>query len=167
MSVAMDEVLKQNKILEAAVCYTGDILDPKNDRYTLRYYVNMAKELEHRGAHMIAIKDMAGLLKPYAAKKLITELKQEVGVPIHLHTHDTSGNQIATYLMAAEAGVDVVDCAISSMSSLTSNPSMNALVAALQGQPRDTGLDLDQLQSLTDYWADVRLRYDKFEGGNS
>ena len=165
MSVAMDEVLKQNKILEAAVCYTGDILDPKNDRYTLRYYVNMAKELEHRGAHMIAIKDMAGLLKPYAAKKLITELKQEVGVPIHLHTHDTSGNQIATYLMAAEAGVDVVDCAISSMSSLTSNPSMNALVAALQGQPRDTGLDLDQLQYLTDYWADVRLRYDKFEGG--
>ena len=153
MSVAMDEVLKQNKILEAAVCYTGDILDPKNDRYTLRYYVNMAKELEHRGAHMIAIKDMAGLLKPYAAKKLITELKQEVGVPIHLHTHDTSGNQIATYLMAAEAGVDVVDCAISSMSSLTSNPSMNALVAALQGQPRDTGLDLDQLQYLTDYWA--------------
>ena len=125
----------------------------------------MAKELEHRGAHMIAIKDMAGLLKPYAAKKLITELKQEVGVPIHLHTHDTSGNQIATYLMAAEAGVDVVDCAISSMSSLTSNPSMSALVAALQGQPRDTGLDLDQLQYLTDYWADVRLRYDKFEGG--
>ncbi len=165
MEIAMDEVLNQNKILEAAVCYTGDILDPKNDKFTLKYYVDMAKELERRGAHTLAIKDMAGLLKPYAAKKLITTLKQEVGIPIHLHTHDTSGNQIATYLMAAEAGVDIVDCAISSMSSLTSNPSMNALVAALQGQPRDTGLDLDQLQYLTDYWADVRLRYGAFEGG--
>ena len=165
MSVAMDEVLNQNKILEAAVCYTGDILDPKNDKYTLKYYVEMAKELERRGAHMLAIKDMAGLLKPYAAKKLVSTLRQEIGIPIHLHTHDTSGNQVATYLMAAEAGVDVVDCAISSMSSMTSNPSMNAIVAALQGQPRDTGLDLDQLQYLTDYWADVRLRYDKFEGG--
>ena len=165
MKIAMDEVLNQNKILEAAVCYTGNILDPNNDKYTLKYYVDMAKELEHRGAHMLAIKDMAGLLKPYAAKKLVSTLKQEVGIPIHLHTHDTSGNQIATYLMAAEAGVDVVDCAISSMSSLTSNPSMNALVAALQGQPRDTGLDLDQLQYLTDYWADVRLRYGDFEGG--
>ena len=165
MTVAMDEVLNQNKILEAAVCYTGDILDPKNDKYTLKYYVEMAKELERRGAHMLAIKDMAGLLKPYAAKKLVSTLRQEIGIPIHLHTHDTSGNQVATYLMAAEAGVDVVDCAISSMSSMTSNPSMNAIVAALQGQPRDTGLDLDQLQYLTDYWADVRLRYDKFEGG--
>ena len=165
MTVAMDEVLNQNKILEAAVCYTGDILDPKNDKYTLKYYVEMAKELERRGAHMLAIKDMAGLLKPYAAKKLVSTLRQEIGIPIHLHTHDTSGNQVATYLMAAEAGVDVVDCAISSKSSMTSNPSMNAIVAALQGQPRDTGLDLDQLQYLTDYWADVRLRYDKFEGG--
>ena len=165
MSVAMDEVLSQNKILEAAVCYTGDILDPKNDKYTLKYYVEMAKELERRGAHILAIKDMAGLLKPYAAKKLVSTLRQEVSLPSHLHTHDTSGNQVATYLMAAEAGVDIVDGAISSMSSLTSNPSMNAIVAALQGQPRDTGLNLDQLQYLTDYWADVRLRYDKFEGG--
>ena len=165
MEVAMDEVLKQNKVCEATICYTGDILDPKRDKYTLEYYVNMAKELEKRGAHMIAIKDMSGLLKPYAAKKLVTALKNEVGLPIHLHTHDISGNQVATILMAAEAGVDIVDTAISSMSSLTSQPSLNAVVAALEGQERDTGLKLDELQKLTDYWADVRLRYAKFDGG--
>ena len=129
----MDEVLKQGKLCEATMCYTGDILDPKRDKYTLEYYVNMAKELEKRGAHMLAIKDMSGLLKPYAAKKLVSTLKQEVGLPIHLHTHDTTGNQVAALLMAAEAGVDIVDCAISSMSSLTSQPSLNAVVAALQG----------------------------------
>ena len=165
MEVSMEEVLKQGKLCEAAICYTGDILDPKRDKYTLQYYVNMAKELEKRGAHTLAIKDMSGLLKPYAAKKLVSTLKQEVGLPIHLHTHDTTGNQVATYLMAAEAGVDIIDVAISSMSSLTSQPSMNAVVAALQGQERDTGLDLDQLQKLTDYWADVRLRYANFDEG--
>ncbi|MBQ2641497.1 MAG: pyruvate carboxylase [Lachnospiraceae bacterium] len=165
MEVAMDEVLNQNKLLEATMCYTGDIMDPKHDRYTLEYYVNMAKELERRGAHTLAIKDMAGLLKPYAAKKLISTLKQEIGIPIHLHTHDTTSNQIATYLMAAEAGVDIVDTAISSLSGLTSQPSMNALVAALQGTERDTGMDLDELQKLTDYWGDVRLRYEKFDHG--
>ena len=165
MEVAMDEVLNQNKLCEATICYTGDILDPKRDKYTLKYYVDMAKELERRGAHVIAIKDMSGLLKPYAAKKLVTALKNEVGLPIHLHTHDISGNQVATYLMAAEAGVDIVDTAISSMSSLTSQPSMNAVVAALEGHERDTGLNLDELQKLTNYWADVRLRYEKFDGG--
>ncbi|NLH01321.1 MAG: pyruvate carboxylase [Clostridiales bacterium] len=165
MEVAMDEVIKQGKICEATICYTGDILDPKRDKYTLEYYVNMAKELERRGAHIIAIKDMSGLLKPYAAKKLVTALKNEVGVPIHLHTHDISGNQVATLLMAAEAGVDIVDVAISSMSSLTSQPSMNAVVAALEGHERDTGLNLDELQKLTNYWADVRLRYEKFDSG--
>ena len=165
METAMDEVCCQGKICQATMCYTGDILDPKRDKYTLIYYVNLAKELEKRGAHMLAIKDMAGLLKPYAAKKLVQELKQEVGIPIQLHTHDTSGNQVAALLMAAEAGVDVVDCAIASMSSLTSQPSLNAVVAALQGTERDTGLDLDGLQSLSDYWEDVRLRYDSFEGG--
>ncbi len=165
MEVAMDEVLNQGKICEPTICYTGDILDPKRDKYTLEYYVNTAKELERRGAHMIAIKDMSGLLKPYAAKKLVYELKNEVGVPIHLHTHDISGNQVATILMAAEAGVDIVDVAISSMSSLTSQPSLNAVAAALQGNERDTGLNLDELQKLTDYWADVRLRYEKFDGG--
>lgn len=163
MEVAMDEVLKQDKICEATICYTGDILDPKRDKYTLQYYVNLAKELEHRGAHMLCIKDMSGVLKPYAAKKLVSALKQEIGIPVHLHTHNTSGNQVATYLMAAQAGVDVVDCAISSMSSLTSQPSLNAVVAALQHTERDTGLDLDRLQYLTDYWEDVRKRYDSFE----
>ncbi len=165
MEIAMDEVLKQDKICQATICYTGDILDPKRDKYTLEYYVTMAKELEKRGAHMLAIKDMSGLLKPYAAKKLVTALKQEIGIPIQLHTHDTTANQVATLLMAAEAGVDVVDTAIASMSSLTSQPSMNAVVAALQGQERDTGLDLSGIQKLTDYWADVRLRYEKFDHG--
>ncbi|MCI6647136.1 MAG: pyruvate carboxylase, partial [Oscillospiraceae bacterium] len=165
MEVAMDEVLNQGKICQATICYTGDILDPKRDRYTLEYYINMAKELERRGAHMLCIKDMAGLLKPYAAKKLVYELKQEIGIPIQLHTHNTSGNQVATLLLAAEAGVDVVDCAISSMSSLTSQPSLNAVVTALQGTERDTGMDPDRLQYLTDYWEDVRKRYDSFEAG--
>ena len=165
MEVAMEEVLKENKLCEASICYTGDILDPKRDKYTLQYYVNLAKELERRGAHLLAIKDMSGLLKPYAAKKLVSTLKQEVGLPIHLHTHDTTANQVAAYLMAAEAGVDIVDCAIASMSSLTSQPSMNAVVAALQGTERDTGLDLQRLQKLDDYWADVRLRYDHFDHG--
>lgn len=165
MEVAMDEVLKQDKICQATICYTGDILDPKRDKYPLDYYVKLAKELEHRGAHMLAVKDMSGVLKPYAAKKLISALKQEIGIPIQLHTHDTSGNQVAALLMAAEAGVDVVDCAISSMAGMTSQPSMNAVVAALQHTERDTGLDLERLQKLTDYWEDVRKRYDSFEGG--
>jgi pyruvate carboxylase len=165
MEVSMDEVLRQGKLLEAAICYTGDILDPSRDKYTLRYYIDLAKELERRGAHMLAIKDMSGLLKPYAAKKLITELKQEIGLPIHLHTHDTSGNQIAALLLAAEAGVDVVDTAVSSMSGLTSQPSMNTLVAALQGQERDTGFRLERLQQLSDYWEDVRARYTQFDEG--
>ena len=165
MEVAMDEVLRQGKVCEATMCYTGDILDPKRDRYTIEYYVKMAKELEKRGAHILCIKDMSGLLKPYAAKKLVKALKEEVGLPIHLHTHNTSGNQVATYLMAAEAGVDIVDCAIDSMSSMTSQPSLNAVVTALQGQERDTGLDPYRLQELSDYWADVRLRYSAFETG--
>ena len=165
MEVAMDEVLNQNKLCQATICYTGDIMDPKRDKYTLDYYVKKAKELEHMGAHMLCIKDMAGLLKPYAAKKIVSTLKEEIGIPIQLHTHDTSGNQVASYLMAAEAGVDVVDCAISSMAGMTSQPSLNAVVAALQGTERDTGLNLDRLQELTDYWEDVRKRYDSFEGG--
>ena len=165
MSIAMDEVLKQNKFCEATICYTGDIMDKSRTRYTLDYYVKLAKELEHIGAHSICIKDMSGLLKPYAAKELVHALKQEVGIPIHLHTHDTTGNQVATLLMAAEAGVDIVDTAVASMSSLTSQPSMNAVVAALQGNPRDTGIPMEGIQELTDYWADVRLRYANFDHG--
>ena len=165
MSVALDEVLNQNKFCEATICYTGDILDKSRTRYTLDYYVKMAKELEHIGAHSIAIKDMSGLLKPYAAKELVHALKQEVGIPIHLHTHDTTGNQVAALLLAAEAGVDIVDTAVASMSSLTSQPSMNAVVAALQGNERDPSISLEGIQELTDYWADVRLRYDLFDHG--
>ena len=165
MEVAMDEVLRQDKLLEAAMCYTGDILDPKRDRYTLDYYVKMAKELEKRGAHILCIKDMSGLLKPYAARKLINTLKQEIGIPVQFHTHDTTGNQVASLLMAAEAGVDIVDVAVSSMSGLTSQPSMDAVVAALQGTERDTGLDLRRVQELSDYYADVRLRYENFDHG--
>ena len=165
MEVAMDEVLNQNKLLEATMCYTGDILDPSKDKYTLKYYVDLAKELEHRGAHMLAIKDMSGLLKPYAAKKLVSTLKQEIGIPIHLHTHDTTGNQVAALLMAAEAGVDLVDAACAPLAGLTSQPSLDALVAALQGTERDTGLDLRRVQELSNYWADVRLRYESFDHG--
>ena len=165
METAMDAVLKTGKLLEATVCYTGDILDPKRDRYTLKYYVDFAKELERRGAHTICVKDMSGLLKPYAAKKLVKALKEEIGVPIHLHTHNTTDNQIAAYLLAAEAGVDIVDCAIGPLSSLTSQPSINSLVEALRGTERDTLLDPEGLQKLSDYWSDVRERYWSFDKG--
>lgn len=164
MELAIEEVLKAGKIAEGTICYTGDILDPSRSKYDLKYYVNLAKELEKRGVQILAIKDMAGLLKPYAAKQLVSALKDEISIPIHLHTHDTSGNQVATVLMAAEAGVDIVDAAISSLSSQTSQPSMNAIVAALQGQERDTGLNLEKLQELTDYWEDIRPYYHLFEG---
>jgi len=163
MELTIEEVASLGKIAEAAICYTGDILDTSRDKYTLDYYVKMAKELEKRGAHILAIKDMSGLLKPYAAKKLVTALKNEIGLPIHLHSHDTSGNQVAAYLMAAEAGVDIVDCAVSSMSSLTSQPSVNSIVSALQNTERDTGLDLHKLEALGEYWQDVRERYYGFK----
>ena len=163
MELTLEEVAAAGKVAEASICYTGDILDPKEDKYPLQYYVNLAKELEKRGAHILCIKDMGGLLKPYAAKKLVKTLKEEVGLPIHLHTHDTSGNQIAALLLAAEAGVDIVDTAISSLSSLTSQPSMNSLVYALQNGERDTGFDPAELQKLSNYWADVRKFYQEFE----
>ena len=162
MEVAIDEALKQNKFVEGTICYTGEITDTSRN-YTLKYYVDMAKELQKMGCHSVAIKDMSGLLKPYSAKVLVSGLKDALDIPVHLHTHDTTGNQVATTLMAAEAGVDIADLAISSMSSLTSQPSMNAVVAALEGQERDTGLSLMDLQKLTDYWADVRERYVDFE----
>ena len=165
MEVAMDEVLNQNKLLEATMCYTGDILDSSRDKYTLKYYVELAKELEHRGAHILTIKDMSGLLKPYAAKKLISTLKQEIGIPVNLHTHNTTGNQLATLLMASEAGCDIVDTAIGSLANLTSQPSMNALNEALHCQDRDPGFDPQRLQELCDYWGDVRLRYESFDKG--
>jgi len=165
MEVSIDEVLNQNKIVEGYVCYTGDISDTRRDKYDLKYYVDYAKELERRGVHILGIKDMSGLLKPYAAHKLVTALKNEVGLPIHLHTHDTSGNGVATILKAAEAGVHIVDTAISSLSSLTSQPSMNAVVTALAGQERDTGLSDDMLLPISEYWEHVRNFYSKFEEG--
>lgn len=165
MEVAMDEVLKQGKLLEGTMCYTGDILDPTKDKYTLKYYVDFAKEIEKRGAHILTIKDMSGLLKPYAAKKLISTLKQEIGIPVNLHTHNTTGNQLATLLLASEAGCDIVDTAIGSMANLTSQPSMNAFNEALRGQERDPGFDTQRLQELADYWGDVRLRYESFDKG--
>lgn len=165
MKVAIDSVLQTGKIAEASICYTGDILDPKRDKYSLNYYVNLAKELEHTGAQILCIKDMAGLLKPFAAYKLIYTLKQEVGIPIHLHTHDTSGSSLATLLKAYEAGVDIVDAAVSSMSGLTSQPNLNGLVATLKGQDRETLLCEKELQRLADYWEDVRQYYEGFESG--
>ena len=163
MEIAIDEVLNQGKVAEATMCYTGDILDESRKKYNLAYYVKMAKALEKRGAHMIAIKDMSGLLKPKAAYKLIKTLKDEVGVPIHLHTHDTSGNGVASALMAAEAGVDVIDAAFNSMSGLTSQPALNSIVAALSHSDRDTGIDTDKIQEISDYWQEVRPVYRKFE----
>jgi len=165
MRVAMDAVNEAGKVVEAAICYTGDILDPTRTKYTLKYYVELAKKLESYGAHILGIKDMAGLLKPYAAEKLIRALKDEIGIPIHLHTHDTSGNSIATVLKAVEAGVDIVDLATASLSGLTSQPSMGALVAALERTERDTGLDGAALQKLDEYWEAVRKYYAPFESG--
>ncbi|MDF2879793.1 MAG: pyruvate carboxylase [Clostridiaceae bacterium] len=165
MEVATDEVLKQGKIAEVCMCYTGDILDSKRDKYSLQYYINMAKDIEKTGAHILGIKDMSALLKPYAAYKLIKALKNEVDIPIHLHTHDTTGNGVATVLMAAHAGVDIVDTAFNSMSGLTSQPALNSVVAALENTERETGLKLDEIQKLSDYWSAVRPVYKKFESG--
>ncbi|MCC5910411.1 MAG: pyruvate carboxylase [Clostridiaceae bacterium] len=163
MEVAIDEVLKTGKIAEACICYTGDILDTSKDKYSLKYYVDMAKELENMGTHILAIKDMSGLLKPYAAHKLITALKNEISIPIHLHTHDTSGNGIATLLMAAEAGVDIVDTAFNSMSGITSQPALNSVVAALENTARDSKMNIDELEKISHYWNAVRPTYSKFE----
>lgn len=165
MEVALDETLNQGKLAEACICYTGDILDESREKYNLNYYIRMAKELERRGTHVLGIKDMSGLLKPMAAEKLVKALKQEIGIPIHLHTHDTSGNGVATVLMAAQAGVDIVDAAFNSMSGLTSQPALNSIVAALQNSSRDTGLDPDKLQKISEYWRDVRPVYGAFESG--
>lgn len=163
MEIALDETLNQGMVAEATMCYTGDILDESREKYNLNYYVKMAKELEKRGTHFIGIKDMSGLLKPMAAYKLVKALKDEVAVPIHLHTHDTSGNGVATVLTAAMAGVDVVDAAMNSMSGLTSQPALNSIVAALDNSDRDTGLDSEGLQKISDYWTDVRPVYRNFE----
>lgn len=163
MEVALDEVLSQGKVAEACICYTGDILDSRREKYNLSYYVNMAKELEKRGAHILAIKDMSSLLKPMAAHRLVSALKNELTIPVHLHTHDTSGNGGATLLMAAMAGADIVDAAFSSMAGLTSQPSLNSIVAAVENTERATGLPLAGLQEISAYWDAVRPVYSQFE----
>ena len=163
LKVAMEAVNETHAICEAAICYTGNILDPARDKYSLKYYVKLAKELEKMGAHFLAIKDMAGLCKPAAASALVKALKSEIGIPIHFHTHDTSGISAASILSAAEAGVDVVDLAIASMSGSTSQPNLNSIVAALQFTKRDTGLDLDALNEFSDYWEQVRNFYAPFD----
>jgi pyruvate carboxylase len=165
MKVAMEAAVEAGALCEAAICYTGDILDARRDKYPLKYYVGLARELERMGAHLLAIKDMAGLCRPLAARKLVRALKDEIGLPIHFHTHDTAGGQLAAYLLAAEAGVDIVDCAISSMAAMTSQPSLNALVAALEHTPRATGLDLGAAEELAGYWEAARRYYGPFEEG--
>lgn len=161
---AMEAVREDTQaICEGAICYTGDILDPKRDKYGLKYYVRLARELEGMGAHILCIKDMAGLLRPFAARRLIETLKGEIGIPIHLHTHDTSGLNAASILEASVAGVDIADAAISSMSGGTSQPNLNSVVAALQHTDRDTELDSDALQEFSDYWAAVREYYRPFD----
>jgi pyruvate carboxylase len=163
LRVAMESVQDTHAVCEAAICYTGDILDEKRDKFSLQYYVKLAKELEKMGAHVLAIKDMAGLCRPYAAQKLVKALKEEVGLPIHFHTHDTSGIASASVLRASDAGVDIVDLALASMSGSTSQPNLNSIVAALQNTPRDTKLDLGALNEFSDYWEQVREFYRPFD----
>ncbi len=163
MKMPIEEALKTDKIVEGTICYTGDVTSPKEIKYTLEYYVKNAMELEKQGCHSIAIKDMAGLLKPHAATELVTALKSELHVPLHLHTHDSTGAGVATILSAATAGVDIVDLAIESMASLTSQPSMNAVVEALHGSERDTGLKFEELSELSRYYGRVRKVYKEFE----
>ncbi|SET02578.1 pyruvate carboxylase [Enterococcus malodoratus] len=165
MEKSIQYVRDAGKIAEGTICYTGDILDPDRTKYNVQYYKDMAKELEAIGAHMIAIKDMAGLLKPQAAFRLISELKETTDLPIHLHTHDTAGNGIITLSAAVKAGVDVVDVATSAMSGATSQPSMSSLYYALQYGERTPELNLKNVRKLNHYWEDVRPYYASFENG--
>jgi pyruvate carboxylase len=165
MRVSIDAVLETGGVCEPAICYTGDILDSARPKYSLKYYVAMAQRLEKLGAHFLAIKDMAGLCKPYAAYELVKTLKQEIGIPVHFHTHDTSGLNAASILKAADAGVDVADGAIAAMSGGTSQPNLNAIVEALRHTPRDTELDIETLNECSDYWETVRTFYLPFDSG--
>ncbi len=165
MEVSVRRVLQTGKVAEVAICYTGDVANEHRTKYGLDYYSELAKRIEDLGAHILCIKDMAGLLRPQAAALLIDRLKATTRLPIHLHTHDTSGNGVAAMLVAIEHGVHIVDAALASMAGLTSQPSLNALVAALRGSARDTGLTNRRLQPLADYWEDVREYYSPFECG--
>ena len=167
MRIAMDAVVESGKICEGTVCYTGDILDPSRVKYELNYYVDMAKDLEAAGAHILGVKDMAGLLKAPAARVLFKALKEEIGIPIHFHTHDTSGATVATILAAAEAGVDIVDAAMDSLAGGTSQPALGSIVEALRNTDRDTGLDISAIHEISGYWEQVRHQYAAFESGLS
>ncbi len=165
MRVAMDAVIEADKVCEGTICYTGDLMNPDRAKYNLKYYVDMAKELEAAGAHVLGLKDMAGLLKPAAATQLVKALKDEVGLPIHFHTHDTSGGSIATVLAAAEAGVDAVDAAMDALSGNTSQPTLGTIVESLTGTERDTGLNIGNIREISNYWETVRGHYAAFESG--
>ncbi len=163
MQVAMDAVLETSAICEAAICYSGDILNPARPKYNLKYYVELAKQLEKMGAHILAIKDMAGLCKPAAAKLLVQTLKQEIGIPIHFHTHDTAGIQAASILNASEVGLDIADAAMAPMSGGTSQPNLNALAEAVRFSDRPTGLETESIDGIARYWEVVREYYKPFE----
>jgi len=164
LKVAMDSIRKDTKsVCEATICYTGDILDPNRDKYTLQYYVDMAKELEKMGAHILALKDMSGLCYPNAAYKLIKALRAEIGIPVHFHTHDSSGIAGASIIKAAEAGVDAVDLSIASLSGLTAQPNLNSIIHAMRGDKRDTGLDQKFFDDLSIYWEAIRQYYEPFD----
>ncbi|MBI4755042.1 MAG: pyruvate carboxylase [Betaproteobacteria bacterium] len=163
MRVAMDAVIETGSLCEAAICYTGDIFDTARPKYHLGYYIGLAKQLEKAGAHILAIKDMAGVCRPRAARELVRALKQEVGLPLHFHTHDTSGIAAASVLAAVEAGCDIVDGALDAMSGLTSQPALGSVACALAGSERDPGMDFDAMQSLSHYWEGVRRFYAPFE----
>ncbi|WP_321449467.1 pyruvate carboxylase [uncultured Cohaesibacter sp.] len=167
MRVAMDAVLENNKLCEGTICYTGDIYDPNRAKYDLNYYVKMGKELRDAGAHILGLKDMAGLLKPAQARVLVKALKEEVGLPIHLHTHDTSGISAATVLAASEAGVDAVDAAMDAFSGSTSQPCLGSIAEALRNTDRDSGLDVEAIRDVSRYWEAVRGQYAAFESGTA
>jgi len=165
MRVSIDAVLETGAVCEPAICYTADILDETRPKYSLKYYVRMARQLEKLGAHFLAIKDMAGLCKPYAAFELVRALREEIAIPIHFHTHDSSGINAAALLKAADAGVDVADAAVAAMSGGTSQPNLNSIVATLRNTPRDAQLDLETLNECSDYWETVRTYYEPFDSG--
>ncbi len=166
MDVSVRRVLQTGKVAEIAMCYTGDVDNPQRAKYGIEYYVDLAKRIQDMGAHVLCVKDMAGLLRPQAARMLVSRLRDVVPeLPIHLHTHDTSGNGIATYMAAIESGVHVVDTALAPMAGLTSQPSMNALIAALRGSDHETGLTNKNMQPLANYWEAVREYYAPFECG--